>query len=863
MATDNSTTYQLEHIPCITPQQRRDFTQLLLLLGLIKDKEADKLANSSVMLNDLMPMKRVRRINGALRSFAEAAKASQSNKATAFPQMPYSAELLAGFKRHIAKETKSLRAREDEFAKRFNLDKRRMRSGCSYTNKEMTERVLAQADQLVEAMNTKDGSGRKREHLSLNEMAELFVKVWPTAVRRMQGQISAYSQFLYYDFDEQIYIPITLMSEPVQSIFVLAGMAMSAAGEATLKALLLTKSVYILPWVDLPSYQVAVGNGVYDVLEQRLIMPLSPAVFTTNKVATDYKTDEELKPLPFEEYGNATPEGLFYQLASNDEETAQALIRVATTMVCDVIKENRLTVIHGQGNDGKTFLFKLLASIVGSSSVSTIPLSGYGDDNNVAAMADKRVNIGYDNQAAVISSKSVVAENIKRMLGEQKPILTVCCKYRPPEQVLVGCRHIQCFNTIIAFVGEVAAMFRRVNVINLSTHRNNDDPNTYVNNLLSDRLIGNPLFAQHMLRFLLDNLTLKERYDAVANDLLQTMATDYDTLTQFLIELVDTTDIFSEHVKSIPMAYLKAAYYDWFEQEPRGESRPLGEKTLTKELRTKLDTCYASSAKRAYAYASDPAISPTLLLGPFAEGEHVKEITSRNVYTAWLDRKAVCRTLSAQDIGRQCLNYNAKRSKRDSRSNPDMSPIEFYSRELRIFETELTPSEQASYGKKLREAIKIVMDNQIFIDLTLEDVYAQPCTTSESDDQAVDVIVEASPEFIAETTQTTRNVTEQLHVSPQQLAEDVSHSTVSQQLTECIDTAVKLSRQANRMQRQPDEFLILKQQLQILLRRLRNVLTYDGEAVAISQLSAAASFIDELSITYEILSTRTGTVMEL
>ena len=399
--------------------------------------------------------------------------------------------------------------------------------------------------------------------LTLESVADILVRTLPMVIIPAKD---GHTALAVYDPDTRIYTSssTTILNTALVTLFgtssnqLLATLTMSLIGR---------KEKFYFHYRPLPKYKIAVGNGIYNGLIQKL-EPFTPKYTILTKIETNYNPDAKQPDLghgfSFQQMVN--------QLADGNRARTTLLKQICKSIITGVSTSAALFIFLGKGGDGKSTFFQLLENVIGSQNTAHVNFSEINSDDKLLETMGKKLVVGLDNDTNIYIRKTA---KLKSMAAHEA--VTYSRKYLSAISVPFTATIVQLCNDMPRFSETGTSMRRRLVTFKAEhsytlTGTENNDVSKY---------IQNKEFLEYVLKEILDfDYTLN--YNDVDRQITNDTLDEEDTIGQFIDDM-DQIHLFDGVNKMIPLPHLYAAYLDWSAANQQS-SRPYSTRAFSAKI---------------------------------------------------------------------------------------------------------------------------------------------------------------------------------------------------------------------------------------------------------------------------------------
>lgn len=399
--------------------------------------------------------------------------------------------------------------------------------------------------------------------LTLESVADILVQTLPMVIIPAKD---GHTALAVYDPDTRIYTSssTTILNTALVTLFgtssnqLLATLTMSLIGR---------KEKFYFHYRPLPKYKIAVGNGIYNGLIQKL-EPFTPKYTILTKIETNYNPEAKQPDLghgfSFQQMVN--------QLADGNRARTTLLKQICKSIITGVSTSAALFIFLGKGGDGKSTFFQLLENVIGSQNTAHVNFSEINSDDKLLETMGKKLVVGLDNDTNIYIRKTA---KLKSMAAHEA--VTYSRKYLSAISVPFTATIVQLCNDMPRFSETGTSMRRRLVTFKAEhsytlTGTENNDVSKY---------IQNKEFLEYVLKEILDfDYTLN--YNDVDRQITNDTLDEEDTIGQFIDDM-DQIHLFDGVNKMIPLPHLYAAYLDWSAANQQS-SRPYSTRAFSAKI---------------------------------------------------------------------------------------------------------------------------------------------------------------------------------------------------------------------------------------------------------------------------------------
>lgn len=399
--------------------------------------------------------------------------------------------------------------------------------------------------------------------LTLESVADILVQTLPMVIIPAKD---GHTALAVYDPDTRIYTSssTTILNTALVTLFgtssnqLLATLTMSLIGR---------KEKFYFHYRPLPKYKIAVGNGIYNGLIQKL-EPFTPKYTILTKIETNYNPNAKQPDLgdgfSFQQMVN--------QLADGNRARTTLLKQICKSIITGVSTSAALFIFLGKGGDGKSTFFQLLENVIGSQNTAHVNFSEINSDDKLLETMGKKLVVGLDNDTNIYIRKTA---KLKSMAAHEA--VTYSRKYLSAISVPFTATIVQLCNDMPRFSETGTSMRRRL--VTFKAEHSYTLTGTENNNV--SKYIQNKEFLEYVLKEILDfDYTLN--YNDVDRQITNDTLDEEDTIGQFIDDM-DQIHLFDGVNKMIPLPHLYAAYLDWSAANQQS-SRPYSTRAFSAKI---------------------------------------------------------------------------------------------------------------------------------------------------------------------------------------------------------------------------------------------------------------------------------------
>lgn len=500
--------------------------------------------------------------------------------------------------------------------------------------------------------------------LTLESVADILVQTLPMVIIPAKD---GHTALAVYDPDTRIYTSssTTILNTALVTLFgtssnqLLATLTMSLIGR---------KEKFYFHYRPLPKYKIAVGNGIYNGLIQKL-EPFTPKYTILTKIETNYNPNAKQPDLghgfSFQQMVN--------QLADGNRARTTLLKQICKSIITGVSTSAALFIFLGKGGDGKSTFFQLLENVIGSQNTAHVNFSEINSDDKLLETMGKKLVVGLDNDTNIYIRKTA---KLKSMAAHEA--VTYSRKYLSAISVPFTATIVQLCNDMPRFSETGTSMRRRLVTFKAEhsytlTGTENNDVSKY---------IQNKEFLEYVLKEILDfDYTLN--YNDVDRQITNDTLDEEDTIGQFIDDM-DQIHLFDGVNKMIPLPHLYAAYLDWSAANQQS-SRPYSTRAFSAKI---IDPLF----DRGYTRQTIPVRLRTIIdSGEFIPASFDEISSGKRLAEVLADTKRVSTRVFVRTGERNVRRYEFRRH------DGAASPVEYFglSSEYQAFAEYKYPDEVA------------------------------------------------------------------------------------------------------------------------------------------------------------------------
>ena len=307
---------------------------------------------------------------------------------------------------------------------------------------------------------------------------------------------------------------------------------------------------------DIKHRFIAVGNGVFDRQEKKLL-PYDPEKwFFKSKINTNYVENACKEPI----FGNWSLSSMIKKIAT-DPNTGEIITKKEKLLWCvlkagiigaDWLRQAVLLIDDGSGNSGKSTFTDIIANVVGDANVAILRLFEFQDPTKLLDAVNASVIIGDDNDPEIPLTKF---DNFNTAVSSDP--MRVRDYYKRSYSTRLHCFIIQSANGLPPLKGAKTAVYNRLVALKFNTNFNPKNPKDY--NVKHD-YIQRQEFKEWLLWYVLNKVELGIALPDTeeSKKLLNQTHAESDTVYAFAEEMLD--QIPSD---TVPSSYMYALYYNF------------------------------------------------------------------------------------------------------------------------------------------------------------------------------------------------------------------------------------------------------------------------------------------------------------
>ena len=306
----------------------------------------------------------------------------------------------------------------------------------------------------------------------------------------------------YYDYDEGIYKSDDAMFE--KFILAIAPEKTSTTVRQNIVDTLRKKPskqiVYqqLTTVLDHEHRYYAVGNGIFDTQEKKLLPFSHEKWFYTSKIQTNYNENATVEPT----YGGWSWRKSIEKIAGGQKDKKELLWQTcrASILGCWWLRQAVVLVDDGSGQTGKSTFEQALINVVGKQNMTSLRLAEMSDEEKLLDAVDIQLIIGDDNDAhqplknysnlnPIISAEPIRAKKLysNSRLAQIHAFVLQSCNGLPP------------------FENATPAVFKRLLIIKFTTQHNTKNKADFA---VKNDYIQRKKFKEWLLNYILNHVEL-------------------------------------------------------------------------------------------------------------------------------------------------------------------------------------------------------------------------------------------------------------------------------------------------------------------------------------------------------------------
>lgn len=307
---------------------------------------------------------------------------------------------------------------------------------------------------------------------------------------------------------------------------------------------------------DINHRYTAVGNGVFDNQEKKLL-PYDPSKwFFKSKASTNYNDQATVEPCC-----NGWKVTRMIRQIATDPQTGEIItakekllwqVLKASVIGADWLRQAVLIVDDGSGNSGKSTFTDIIANLLGNGNVANLRLIDLQDATKLLDAVTASVIIGDDNDPEIPLTKF---DNFNTVISSDP--LRVRDFYKRSYSTRLHAFVIQSANGLPPLVGAKTAVYNRLVAIEFKTHFNPKNKKDW--NVKHD-YIKRKEVKEWLLWYLLNKVELGIALTDTEESrrLLKQTRAESDTVYAFSEEMLDKIP-----TNTVPASYMYALYYNF------------------------------------------------------------------------------------------------------------------------------------------------------------------------------------------------------------------------------------------------------------------------------------------------------------
>lgn len=242
----------------------------------------------------------------------------------------------------------------------------------------------------------------------------------------------------------------------------------------------------------------AVGNGIFDTKEKKLL-PFDPdRWFFTSKIATDYVEDATKEPV----YNGWSWSKSIAKIAGGQKDKEKLLWQTcrASILGCWWLRQGVVLIDDGSGQTGKSTYEQALINTVGKQNMTSLRLAEMSDEEKLLDAVNVQLIVGDDNDANLpIKNYSYLNPVLSAEIIRVKKL------YSNPRLAQIHAFVLQSCNGLPAFENATQAVFKRLLVIKFTTQHNAKNPQDFA---VKNDYIERKEFKEWLLNYILNHVEL-------------------------------------------------------------------------------------------------------------------------------------------------------------------------------------------------------------------------------------------------------------------------------------------------------------------------------------------------------------------
>lgn len=433
------------------------------------------------------------------------------------------------------------------------------------------------------ALNKKKiDTGKKT--LDIGDVADILIDTVAFTAFGSTNHTSKITNLVIYNYDSCIYE----FDTHLLNVYIVELLGYSS--ESLIRNLSLTligKYAYLAIYNPLPKYKIAVGNGIYNCLTREL-EPFTPEYTVLTKIKTNY-----IKNAKAPRYNDGfTYEQMCRDFANNDINRIKLLSQICKSIVTGVNIATSLFIFLGQGGDGKSTFFMMIANMLGRENVAFLNFSEIHQPDKMVETLNKKLVLGLDNDVNLYIKQTATLKSIA-----SHEVITLSRKYLSAISVEFSAVFVQLCNEMPRFAETRNSMKRRlVSFKAENSHYLNGTENVNIDSHIKDQR-----FLEYVLSKIIDD-PYYANYNDVDSEIVVDNLKNEDIIGQFLEDMIDDK-IISSINEQIPMGLMYALYVDWM-NEHNPQTRKLGSRGFYSKFKDALQLIGYSMTDNKYALSS-------------------------------------------------------------------------------------------------------------------------------------------------------------------------------------------------------------------------------------------------------------------
>ena len=295
-------------------------------------------------------------------------------------------------------------------------------------------------------------------------------------------------------------------------------------------------------------YEIPVGNGIFNCLTGQLD-EYDPYITITSKIATNYVKNATH---PHFESGFKF-EKVISDFCNNNEDRIILFNQIIKTIILGKKPSSAIFLVLGEGGSGKSLVFRMCANVVGKEHTGEIKLDELNKDDKIVEVYNKKLAIGYDNNANIYLGKT----SIFKLIASNE-YLSMSRKYLSSISASFDATMVQLCNSMPRFGETGSEIARRAVILKAENDLSGKANKSFEKDIKNEQL------HEYILSYMLDETKVPyfSNYNAIDNQILNDTLSEEDYLSQFIDDMASFGFI-SESNTKIPTNVLYAAYQDW------------------------------------------------------------------------------------------------------------------------------------------------------------------------------------------------------------------------------------------------------------------------------------------------------------